>query len=122
MADIMSILSSAYKNNVLNVATSNTKYVAVDPTLYQGTWTGKYADNKSFSITVSQINGFHAKVQYQSDGVVKYQDVLIKDQSFRVGDTRFTLTQTGTAQIKNAVTDPVTGSSYLDTAYATQKA
>src|SRR5664279_994686 len=121
MADLMSILSSAYKSNVLNTATSNTKYVAVDPTLYQGTWTGKYADNKSFSITVSQINGFHAKVAYQSAGVVKYQEVLIKDQSFRVGDTRFTLTQTGTAQIKNAVTDPVTGSSYLDTAYATQK-
>lgn len=122
MADLMSILSSAYKSNVLNTATSNTKYVAVDPTLYQGTWTGKYADNKSFSITVSQINGFHAKVAYQSAGVVKYQEVLIKDQSFRVGDTRFTVTKAGTAQIKNAVTDPVTGSTYLDTAYATQKA
>lgn len=122
MADIMSILSSAYKTNVLNAAPSSSKYVAVDPTLYQGTWTGKYANNKSFSISVTQINGFHAKVEYQSDGTVKYQDVLIKDQSFRVGDTRFTLTQAGTAQIKNAVTDPVTGSTYLDTAYATLKA
>jgi hypothetical protein len=30
-----------------------------------------------------------------------------------------TLTDTGTAQINNVVTDPATGSSYLDTAVAT---
>ena len=49
-------------------APSKTKYVAVDPTLYQGTWTGKYANNKTFTITITDVSGFHAKVQYQSDG------------------------------------------------------
>jgi len=122
VADIMSLLSTAYKTNVLNVAHGSGKYVAVDPAAYQGTWTGKYADNKSFSFTISNISGYRAKVEYQSAGTVKFQEVLIKDQSFRIGDTRFTLTQAGTAQIKNAVTDPATGSSYLDTAYATQQA
>jgi hypothetical protein len=119
MADLMSILSANYKTVGLTVP-SKTPYVAVDPKLYQGSWTGKYANNKSFTITVSDVSGFHAKVKYQSDSTVKYQDVLIKDLSFRVGDTKFTLTKLGTAQVKNVVTDPATGSTYLDTAVATQ--
>lgn len=120
MADLMSILSANYKSVGLSVP-SKTKYVAVDPALYQGSWTGKYANNKSFTITVSDVSGFHAKVKYQSDGTVKHQDVLIKDLAFRVGDTKFTLTnKLGTAQIKNVVTDPATGSTYLDTAVATK--
>ena len=120
MADLTSILSASYKSNVLNVARGNSKYVAVDPALYQGSWSGKYANNKSFTVTVSDVSGFRAKVHYQSDGVSKYQDVLIKDNAFRVGDTKFTLTAKGQAQIKNVVSDPASGQTYLDTAYATQ--
>jgi hypothetical protein len=119
MADLLSILSANYKTVGLAVP-SKTSYVAVDPTLYQGTWTGKYANSKTFKITVANVSGFRAKVKYQSDGTNKYQDVLIKDQSFRIGDTKFILTKAGTALIKNVVTDPGTGSTYLDTAYATQ--
>ena len=62
------------------------------PTLYEGSWTGKYADNKTFKITISNVTGFRAKVQYQSGGTNKFQEVLIKDNSFRIGDTKFTLT------------------------------
>ena len=69
MASITSILSASYKSNVLNVARSNSRYVAVDPELYQGSWSGKYANNKSFTVTVSDVSGFRAKVRYQSDGV-----------------------------------------------------
>ena len=119
MADIMSILSTAYKSNVLSSTTSKTKYVAVDPTLYQGTWSGKYPDGKTFSLSISNVSGFRAQVRYQSDGTSQYQQVLIKDGSFRFGNTKFTLTNVGTAQIKNVVTDPATGSTYLDTAQAT---
>jgi acyl-CoA thioesterase FadM len=120
MADVMSILSSSYKSAGLSVP-SKTKYVAVDPALYEGSWNGKYANNKSFTITVSQVSGFRAQVKYQSDATVKYQSVLIKDASFRVGDTKFSLAaKAGTAQIKNVVTDPATGSTYLDTATAIQ--
>jgi hypothetical protein len=40
--------------------------------------------------------------------------------SFRVGDTKLMLSaKSGTAQVKNVVTDPATGSTYLDTAVAT---
>jgi hypothetical protein len=120
LADIMSILSANYKSVGL-VVPSKTPYVAVDPALYQGSWTGKYANNKSFDITVSDVNGFRAQVKYQSDSTVKFQSVLIKDLSFRVGDTKFTLSnKLGTATIKNVVTDPATGSTYLDTATATR--
>ena len=119
MTDIASILSASYKSSALTSAPSTAKYVAVDPTLYQGDWTGKYANNKSFTVHVSGVSGFHAKVHYLSDGTSKYQEVLIKGGSFRVGDTKFTLLNNGKAQIKNVVTDPATGSTYLDTAYAT---
>src|SRR6267154_3064190 len=100
MADMMSILSANYKAVGLTIP-SKTPYVAVDPALYQGNWTGKYANNKTFKITVSNVTGFRAKVQYQSDGTNKFQEVLIKDGTFRVGDTKFTLNSNGTALIKN---------------------
>ena len=119
MADVMSILSANYKSAGLSVP-SKTKYVAVDPKLYEGTWSGTYPDRKTFKLTVSDVSGFRAQVKYQSGSTVKYQSVLIKDQSFRVGDTKFILTKAGKAQIKNVVTDPATGSTYLDTATATQ--
>jgi hypothetical protein len=119
MADVLSILSANYKAVGLTVP-SKTPYVPVDPTLYQGDWTGKYADNKSFKISVSDITGFRAKVQYQSGGTNKFQEVLIKDLSFRIGDTKFTLSALGKAEIKNVVTDPSSGQTYLDQAYASR--
>ena len=119
MADIMSILSTAYKSNVLSSTSGSSKYVPVDSSLYQGSWTGKYPDGKTFSLNVSQVNGFRAQIRYQSEGTSQYQQVLIKDGSFRFGNTKFTLTDVGKAQIKNVVTDPATGSTYLDTAQAT---
>ena len=92
--------------------------MAVDPKLYEGSWTGKYANNKTFKITVSNVTGFRAKVQYQSGDTNKYQEVLIKDNAFRIGDTKFTLTAWGKRQIKNVVTDSGSGQTYLDQAYA----
>ena len=120
MADLMSILSANYKAVGLTVP-SKTPYVAVDPNLYEGSWSGKYPDNKTFTVTVSNVTGFRAKVHYQSGSTSKYQDVLIKDNAFRVGDTKFQLTGRKTALIKNVVTDPATGSTYLDQAYATHQ-
>ena len=85
MADMMSIIAANYKT-VGTMTPSKTPYVAVDPTLYEGSWTGKYANQKTFKLTVSNIAGFRAKVQYQSDGTNKFQEVLIKDNAFRIGD------------------------------------
>jgi len=118
MADVLSILSANYKTVGLTVP-SNTPYFAVNPDNYQGDWTGKYADNKTFKISISNVTGFRAKVHYQSGSTSKYQEVLIRDNSFRVGDAKFTLMSNGKAEIKNVVTDPASGQTYLDKAYAT---
>lgn len=122
MADMLSILSANYKTVGL-MTPSKTPYTAVDPAAYEGKWTGTYADGKKFAISVTNVTGFRAQVKYESAGTVKYQQVLIKDDSFRVGDTKFTLAKSGTsAQIKNVVTDPATQSTYLDTATAKREA
>src|SRR5258708_5030452 len=115
----MSNPSAHYKSPRFS-GSSKTAHVAGAPKTYQGTLGGAYPDKKTFKLTVSDVSGFRAQVKYQSGSTVKYQSVLIKDQSFRIGDTKFTLTKPGTAQIKNVITDPATGSTYLDTARATQ--
>ena len=119
MADIFSIIASNY-TTVGATIPSKTPYVAVKPEDYQGTWTGKYSSGAQFSFTVSNVNGFRAKVRYQSGATVKYQDVLIKDASFRIGDSKFMLAQLGKATIKTVVINPYDGSTRLDTAYATR--
>jgi hypothetical protein len=117
MADVLSILSRGY---AATTPRSSTPYVAVDPAAYQGNWSGKYSDNSKFEIQVSQVSGFRAQVKYESGSTVKYQQVLIKDNAFKIGDSKFTLQKKGRAQIKTVVINPVTGGSVLNTAYANQ--
>ena len=119
MADIMSILSQSYASVALTTP-SNMPYTNVDPASYQGTWDGTYSNNQKFQFTISQVNGFRAQVKYQSGATVQYQSVLIKDNSFRIGDTKFTLSSAGAAQIKTVITDPVTGNTNLIAGNAAQ--
>jgi hypothetical protein len=58
------------------------------------------------------------QVKYQSGSTVKYSQVLIKDNAFKIGDSKFTLQANGHAQIKTVVVNPVTGGTVLNTAYA----
>jgi hypothetical protein len=51
---------------------------------------------------------------------VQYQQILIGNSSFRIGDTKFVLTGSGKATVANAVTDPVTGNTSLVKGTATQ--
>lgn len=120
MADLLSIISSNYVAVGSNVNLSRTPYVPVDAPSYEGTWSGKYANNDRFSIQVMNVVGFRAKVRYESNATVKYQEVLIKDNSFKIGDSKFTLTKIGTAQVKTVMTNPATGTQSLETAYAKQ--
>jgi hypothetical protein len=121
MADIMSILSSNYVTAGQNVSLNTGKYVNVDPKAFEGTWSGKYANQKPFSVTISNVSGFRAKAKYQYGSSVKYQEVLIKNNAFRVGDSKFTLTKAGTAQVKTVMTDPASGAQSLETAYVNQQ-
>jgi hypothetical protein len=116
--DIYSIIGSGYANAKLNLGAASGKYVNVDPKSYEGTWKGKYSDNKAFTIGISNVNGFRAKARYQSGSEVKYQEVLIKNDSFRIGDSKFTLKSGVVAEVKTVVTSPIDGSTVLNTAYA----
>ena len=118
MSDIMSVLWSAYATAPLTPTT--TKYTAVDPKSYQGTWTGTYSNNQKFEFTISNVSGFRAQVKYQSGGTTQYQQVLIGNSSFRIGDSKFVLTGSGKATVANAVTDPTTGNVSLVQGKATQ--
>jgi hypothetical protein len=120
MADIMSIISSNYLTVGSNVNLNAGKYVNVDPDLYQGSWSGKYANGTPFNVRISNVSGFRARVRYQSQDTVKFQDVLIKNNAFRVGDSKFTLVRKGVAQVKTVMTNPATGASTLETAFANQ--
>ena len=120
MGDIMSILQSSYASAALTTP-SATPYTNVDPASYQGTWDGIYSNNQQFKLSISQVNGFRAQVKYQSGSTIQYQSVLIKDNSFRIGDTKFTLSSAGTADIKTVVTDPATGNSSLMEGAAAQE-
>jgi len=115
MSDMFSILQANYKA-VGTASYNQLPYVAVDPTLYQGTWTGAYADNTKFTIQISNVTGFRAKVRYQSGSTMSYQDVLINSNSFKFGNSKFTLTKAGQAQIKTVNDTKGT----LETANATQ--
>lgn len=119
MSDIFSVLQSAYASAPLT-PTANTKYTAVDPKAYQGSWTGTYTNGQKFDLTISSVNGFRAQVKYQSGTTTQYQQVLIGNSSFRVGDTKFVLQGSGKALVATALTDPVTGNTSLIQANATQ--
>ena len=112
MSDIFSVLKSAYA--AAPTTPSNTKYTAVDPASFQGSWTGTYANNQKFDLTIANVNGFRAQVKYQSGTTVQYAQVLIGNgSSFRIGNSKFVLTAAGKATVATAVTDPVTGSTSL---------
>ena len=111
MSDIFTVLQNAYATAPLTP--TNVRYTPVDPASYQGTWSGTYSNNQKFELTISDVNGFRAQVKYQSGSTVKYQQVLIGNSSFRIGDAKFVLSGNGQALVANAVTDPVTGTTSL---------
>jgi hypothetical protein len=139
MTDIMSILQSAYASAPLNTPASNAAYTNVKASDYQGTWAGTFNNNQKFELNISEVNGFRAEVKYQSGSTVSYQSVLIKGGSFRVGDTKFTLSNPGTpavpatanmpgtpaqggvAAVKAVITDPYTGNTSLIQGNAAQQ-
>lgn len=120
MSDIYSIISANYVAVGSYVNYQKGPYTPVDASLYEGQWSGKYADNTSYTIQISNVSGFRAKVRYQSGSTVKYQDVLIRDNSFRFGDSKFTLTANNKAQVKTVMTNAATGAQSLETSYASR--
>jgi hypothetical protein len=110
VADIMSILQSSYTSSSQSLISPGDRFKAVDPTQYQGTWTGKDYKNQPITISITKVSGYRANVTLQSSSGLLFQRALITTKgTFRIGDSQFKLTGNGVAQINTIVTDPTTG-------------
>jgi hypothetical protein len=122
MADIMSILQSSYTAAPQSLIAPGDKFAPVDPTKYQGTWTGKDYNNQPFTISITKVSGYRANVTFEGANGLQFQRALITTKgTFRIGDSQFKLTGTGAAQINTIVTDPTTGIQTNQQAVATLK-
>jgi hypothetical protein len=122
MGDIMSILQSAYSAAPQSLVSPGDKFANVDPTQYQGTWTGKDYKNQPITISITKVSGYRANVTFESSSGLQFQRALITTKgTFRIGDSQFKLTGNGVAQINTIVTDPTTGIQTNNQATLTQK-
>jgi hypothetical protein len=111
MSSIMSVLQSAYSTAAApSLISPGDKFANVDPTQYQGTWTGKDFQNQPVTISITKVSGFRANVTLQTSAGLQFQRALITTKgTFRIGDSQFQLTGTGAAKVTTIVTDPTTG-------------
>ncbi len=110
MSSIMSVLQSAYSTTPQSLTSPGDKFANVDPTKYQGNWTGKDYKNQPVSISITKVSGYRANVTLQTSAGLQFQRALITTKgTFRIGDSQFALTGNGVATINTIVTDPTTG-------------
>jgi hypothetical protein len=118
----MSILQSSYTSTSQSLISPGDRFKAVDPTQYQGTWTGKDFKNQPFTISITKVSGYRANVTFESSSGLQFQRALITTKgTFRIGNSQFKLTGNGVAQINTIVTDPTTGIQTNQPAVATRK-
>jgi hypothetical protein len=121
--DVMSVLQSSYTPATANSLFSpGSKFAAVDPTKWQGTWTGKDYKNQPFTFKITNVKGYRADVTFTSSaGLVEQKAFITTKNSFRIGDSSFTLTGNGVAKLVTIVIDPNTGIQTENTATANRK-
>ena len=123
MSDIFTTLSSAYAANTASSQFSlGSKFSNVDPTQWQGTWSGTDNSNKPYTISISDVKGYRADVIYKGSQGFQHARVFIANQStFRIGDSRFIMTAKGKASLASVVTSPYDGSQTIQQSIATQQ-
>jgi hypothetical protein len=110
MSDIMSILQSSYTSSSSSLLSPGSKFAKVDPTQWQGSWTGTDSSHQPVTVSITKVNGFRANVVLQSSAGLQYQQALITTKNtFRIGDSQFALTAAGKATITTINTDATTG-------------
>ena len=121
MSDIFTTLSSAYASSTSSSQFSlGSKFANVDPTQWQGTWTGTDTSNKPYTISISNVKGYRADVIYKGSQGFQHARVFIANQSsFRIGDSKFVLTAKGKATLASVVTSPFNGSQTVQQSTAT---
>ena len=100
VSSIMSILQSAYSASpTQSLISPGDKFANVDPTQYQGTWTGKDYKNQPVTISITKISGYRANVTLQTSAGLQYQRALITTKgTFQNRQFRFHLTGNGRAK------------------------
>ena len=123
MADIMSILQSSYAATPQSLIAPGSKFANVDPTKWQGTWTGVDDKNKPVTVTLNKVSGFRANavVSDQAEGQTNARVFITTKNTFRIGDSQFALTGTGQGTITTINTDPTTGIQTSSTVDLTMK-
>jgi hypothetical protein len=111
MADIMSILQSSYAAAPQSLISPGSKFANVDPTKWQGTWTGTDDKKQDVTVSITKVSGFRANVVVNdvADGLQNARAFITTKNTFRVGNSQFMLTGTGKAKLVTIVTDPTTG-------------
>jgi hypothetical protein len=121
MSDIFTTLSSAYAASTSSSLFSlGSKFANVDPTQWQGTWTGTDTGKQPYTISISDVKGYRADVIYKGSQGFQHARVFISNQnSFRIGDSKFVLTGKGQATLASVVTSPYDGSQTVQQSVAT---
>jgi hypothetical protein len=123
MSSIMSVLQSAYSTAAApSLISPGDKFANVDPTKYQGTWTGKDYQNQPVTISITKVSGYRANVTLQTSAGLQFQRALITTKgTFRIGNSQFKLTGAGAATVSTIVTDPTTGTQTENQASVTRQ-
>jgi hypothetical protein len=119
--NIFSILQSSYTPATQASIPPGSKFAAVDPTKWQGTWTAKDSNGKPVTVTISNVSGYRANVRFQSaDGGLQTGRVYINTNNvFRIGSSQMQMTSAGKMTISTIITDPTTGNESMETDHAT---
>ncbi|MBU6457599.1 MAG: hypothetical protein KGK16_16315 [Bradyrhizobium sp.] len=123
MAGIMSILQSAYAATPQSLIAPGSKFANVDPTKWQGTWTGTDDKRQDVTVSITKVSGFRANVTVNdaTDGLQSARAFITTTNTFRIGNSQFRLTGDGKAKLITIVTDPTTGNQSALTVPLTRK-
>jgi hypothetical protein len=118
---IFNALASANAAQPQSSIPHGSKFAKVDPTLWQGTWTGKDSFGKPVTLTISNVSGYRASVRFQTaDTGLQTGRVYINTNSvFRIGASQMQLTSWRKMTISTVITDPTTGNQSMETDYVT---
>jgi hypothetical protein len=120
-SSIFSALQSAYTTPTQASIPPGSKFANVDPTHWQGTWSGKDSNGKPVTVTISSVSGYRANVRFQSaDGGLQTGRVYINTNNvFRIGDSQMQMTSAGKMTVNTIITDPTTGNQSMETDHVT---
>lgn len=120
-SSIFSALQSAYTTPTQASIPPGSKFANVNPTQWQGTWSGKDSNGKAVTVTISNVSGYRANVRFESaDGGLQTGRVYINTNNiFRIGDSQMQMTSAGKMTVNTVITDPTTGNQSMETDYVT---